>query len=233
MKKCKSLGLFFSLALGAFLSACSSPVGFFDVSNKSDAIALPESRLLLEEDEPSNAPFAPLNYSKTEKELRFAAVPLKRSNYKIHIADRKFIDGKVNISNPIHEEALANSFKAEGVNDMSARYQRLSADLRRRRIGLNKFTHLAKEVVKQDLARSRVNNEIVDNNIIKAMRYREKENIEVIKEVKRHMRALYIAYRYVLNYGKVVEPTLSQSGIRSELKLFYIQVEQLAIPTIY
>ncbi|PCI88983.1 MAG: hypothetical protein COB24_00455 [Hyphomicrobiales bacterium] len=227
MKKCKSMGLIFSLALGAMLSACSAPVGFLKVSSQSDGSPISTLAFPIEETEPSNSNYAPLNYSKTERQLRYAAVPLMRSNYNININDRQFIKGAANATTPLREEALANSFKAIGVNDMSARYRSLSVDIRKRRAELNKFARLAKNVIGQDKARGKVNNEIVDGNIIRAMRYRETENIAIIKNIKIQMQALYIAYRYVLNYGKVVEPTLSQSGIRSDLKLFNRQVEQL------
>ncbi|MBL1419154.1 MAG: hypothetical protein COC24_001450 [Alphaproteobacteria bacterium] len=228
MIKCKSMGLIFSLALGAMLSACSAPVGFLVVSNPSDEAAISTLAFPVEKTEPSNSQYAPLNYSKAERELRYAAVPLMRSNYNININDRQFIKGAANATTPLRAEALANSFKAKGVTDMSARYRSLSVDIRKRRAELNKFARLAKNVIGQDKARGKINNEIVDGNILRAMRYRETENIAIIKNIKQQMQSLYIAYRYVLNYGKVVEPTLNQSGIRSDLKRFNRQIEQLS-----
>uniref|UniRef100_A0A2A4Z8R3 Uncharacterized protein n=1 Tax=OCS116 cluster bacterium TaxID=2030921 RepID=A0A2A4Z8R3_9PROT len=224
MKTCKTIGLIFSLAAGTILSACSNPVGDFGRINKSRATHITEVGPLTNKAEKTNAYYNPLDYSKAEKQLRLTAVLLERSNYDIHIADRQFVNGVANVTGPIREAALVNNFRAKGVSDMSSRYQSLSGDLKKRRLNLDSFIRLTKTVIRQDVARGRVENEIVD---IKAIGYRQKENVEVITGVKKHMEALYLAYRYVLNHGKIVEPTVSQFAIRSELELFNKEVEQL------
>ena len=226
MKKCKSLGLVFSLAASIILSACSNPVGDFGRINKLRATHITEVAPVSIEAERTHAYFNPLDYSTLEKELRLTAVLLVRSNYDINIADRQF-DGEADIMGPIREHALVRSFRDKGLNDTKDRYQSLAVDLKKRRLDLDSFIRLASKVLKQDIARARIDNEIINVKIIKALGYRQKQNIEVMESVKEQMEALYLAYRYVLNHGKLVDPSVSQFSIRSELELFNSEIKQL------
>ncbi len=227
MKKRKSLwcGIFFSL----ILSACSSnPIGDFGRIDASKASHLTQnSAKNIEVKNGTDFP-NPLIFSKLEKKLRFNAHLLTTSNFNVSIADRPLIDGKADINGPISENALLNSFKASNYEGILEYNQAISIDLKKRIHSLNIFQKLASEVLNQNSNRHYIQNGNIDFKTKTAISIRQQENLLIVKNVTAQLTALHNAYRYVLNYGAVVEPSLSHTALSAQLYGFKSQINQLS-----
>lgn len=226
MKKRKSLWAGISLSI--LLSACSTnPVGDFGRIDASKANHVTQNSSKNVEVK-NGADFSnPLIFSKLEKKFRLTAHLLTSSNFDISIADRPLVNGKASLDAPISEKALVNSFKANGYEDIKDFHQATSSDLKKRSLSLTKFHSLASQVLSQSQNRQYVNNGLINAKISKAIQVRYQENQQVIRKVIGHLNALHSSYRYVVDYGGVIEPHLSSTSLSARIFTFKNQIIQL------
>lgn len=220
----------FFFGLSCLLVACSSnPVGDFGRIDIAKADQLTKVSATSDRHNKKNiAYFNPINYSKLEKKFRLIAHYLQQSNFDVFVFDREMDMDRLDINGPVNEKAIFNSFNFKGLDDIPQRFQSIARDIDKRSTNLTKFQDLIAEIMQQNADRGQINNEIINADYIKAISLRHEENIELIKNVRGHMKGLYLAYRYVLNHGKIVEPDIDQNDLRSKLQLFNDQINQLA-----
>ncbi len=223
MKNRKIYWYIFIISLSSVFTACTSPVGDFGRlnSNQLSQITQPQLQTI------GNSTYRnPLEYSQTEKKFRLTAHLLKQIPYKINIVDTLKIINKVKFppeTAPINGQALLNSFKAAGINNISERYQSLSIDLENRIINMSEFHELAQKTIAEDLKRKFQNNATYKA----AVENRRQQNIAQIRDIVFYMKKLHISYSFVATQGKAVEPNININPIKQSLSSFLSQINRL------